>query len=72
MGGGAIYDPASGVDYTLGLAFPLSDKFTALIGTAKGTDSDTGNASSLDAYSYTIIKTGSATFTALASQTQFA
>ena len=47
LGGGAIYDPASGVDYTLGLAFPLSDKFTALIGTAKGTDSDTGNASSL-------------------------
>jgi hypothetical protein len=31
-----------------------------------------GNASSLDVYSYTIIKTGSATFTALASQTQFA
>ena len=31
-----------------------------------------GNASSLDVYSYTIIKTGSATFTALASQSQFA
>jgi len=31
-----------------------------------------GNASSLDAYTYTIIKTASATFTALASQTQFA
>ena len=31
-----------------------------------------GNASSIDVYSYTIIKTGSATFTALASQTQFA
>ena len=31
-----------------------------------------GNANSLDVYSYTIIKTGSATFTALASQTQFA
>ena len=31
-----------------------------------------GNASSLDVYSYTIIKTGSSTFTALASQTQFA
>jgi hypothetical protein len=31
-----------------------------------------GNASSLDVYSYTIIKTGSATFTVLASQTQFA
>ena len=31
-----------------------------------------GNASSLDVYSYTVIKTGDATFTALASQTQFA
>ena len=31
-----------------------------------------GNASSLDAYTYTVIKTGDATFTALASQTQFA
>jgi len=30
-----------------------------------------GNASSVDAYSYTIIKTGSATFTVLASQVQF-
>ena len=31
-----------------------------------------GNINSLDAYTYTIIKTGSSTFTALASQTQFA
>ncbi len=31
-----------------------------------------GNASSLDAYTYTIIKTGSATFTVLAAQSQFA
>ena len=31
-----------------------------------------GNASSLDVYTYTAIKTGDATFTALASQTQFA
>jgi len=31
-----------------------------------------GNANSLDVYSYTIIKTGSATFTVLGSQTQFA
>ena len=30
-----------------------------------------GNASSIDAYAYTIIKTGSAAFTILASQTQF-
>ena len=31
-----------------------------------------GNASSIDVYTYTIIKTGDATFTALAAQTQFA
>jgi hypothetical protein len=31
-----------------------------------------GNTNSLDVYSYTVIKTGSATFTVLASQTQFA
>jgi hypothetical protein len=31
-----------------------------------------GNASSLDVYTYTVIKTGAATFTVLASQTQFA
>jgi hypothetical protein len=31
-----------------------------------------GNASSLDTYSYTIIKTADATFTVLAAQTQFA
>jgi hypothetical protein len=37
-----------------------------------GTAPTTGNANSIDTYSYTIIKTGSATFTVLASQTQFA
>ena len=37
-----------------------------------GSAPSSGNASSLDVYSYTIIKTGSATFTVLASQTQFA
>jgi len=37
-----------------------------------GSAPDAGNASSIDVYSYTIIKTGSATFTTLASQTQFA
>ena len=37
-----------------------------------GSAPPSGNASSLDVYSYTIIKTGSATFTVLASQTQFA
>ena len=37
-----------------------------------GSTPTAGNASSLDTYSYTIIKTASATFTVLASQTQFA
>ena len=37
-----------------------------------GTAPTTGNASSIDAYVYTVIKTGAATFTVLASQTKFA
>jgi hypothetical protein len=37
-----------------------------------GTAPSSGNASSIDVYSYTVIKTGSATFTVLASQTKFA
>ena len=37
-----------------------------------GTAPTTGNASSVDAYAYTLIKTASATFTVLASQTKFA
>jgi len=37
-----------------------------------GTAWTSGNASGIDIYTYTIIKTGSATFTVLASQTQFA
>ena len=36
-----------------------------------GTAWTSGNASSVDAYSYTIVKTGSATFTVFAAQTQF-
>jgi hypothetical protein len=36
-----------------------------------GTAWSAGNASSIDSYSYTIIKTGSATFTVLAAQVQF-
>ena len=36
-----------------------------------GTAPTSGNASGIDVYSYTIIKTGNAAFTALASQTQF-
>ena len=37
-----------------------------------GTAPSSGNTSSIDSYSYTIIKTGSAAFTVLASQTRFA
>ena len=37
-----------------------------------GTAPSSGNTSSIDVYSYTVIKTGSATFTVLASQTKFA
>ena len=37
-----------------------------------GTAPSAGNASSIDVYTYTIVKTGSATFTVLASQTKFA
>jgi len=37
-----------------------------------GTAPTSGNASSIDSYTYVIIKTGSATFTVLASQTRFA
>ena len=36
-----------------------------------GTAYTSGNASGIDAYSYTIVKTGSATFTVFAAQTQF-
>ena len=37
-----------------------------------GSAPSSGNASSIDVYTYTVIKTGDATFTALAAQTQFA
>jgi hypothetical protein len=37
-----------------------------------GTAWTAGNSSSIDVYVYTIIKTGAATFTVLASQTKFA
>lgn len=37
-----------------------------------GTAWSAGNASSIDAYVYTIVKTGSAAFTVFASQTRFA
>ena len=37
-----------------------------------GTAPTTGNANSIDVYTFTVIKTASATFTVLASQTKFA
>jgi hypothetical protein len=37
-----------------------------------GTAPTSGNASSIDSYTYVIIKTASATYTVLASQTKFA
>jgi hypothetical protein len=37
-----------------------------------GTAPSAGNASSIDVYTYTIVKTGSAAFTVFASQTKFA
>ena len=37
-----------------------------------GSAPSAGNASSVDVYTYTIIKTGDATFTVFAAQTQFA
>jgi hypothetical protein len=37
-----------------------------------GTAPSSGNASSIDAYTYTVIKTGNAAFTVLAAQTKFA
>jgi hypothetical protein len=37
-----------------------------------GAEPDAGNADSVDIYAYTIVKTGSATFTIFASQVQFA
>jgi hypothetical protein len=37
-----------------------------------GTAPSAGNASSIDIYSYTIVKTGDAAFTAFGSQTKFA
>jgi hypothetical protein len=37
-----------------------------------GTAPSAGNTSSIDVYTYTVIKTGAATFTVLGSQTQFA
>ncbi len=51
LGGGNIYNPSSGTDLTLGVALVVSDKITALVGTARGQSKDTGgNESALSPY----------------------
>ena len=61
QGATAYYNSAVQVDGT-----SVSPKYQG------GTAWTAGNASSIDVYMYTIIKTGHATFTVLASQTKFA
>jgi hypothetical protein len=62
-GGTAFYNTAVQVDGT------TSGVTTRWQG---GTAPTSGNASSVDVYVYTVIKTGSATFSVFASQTRFA
>ena len=63
QGGTAYYNSAVQVDST------VANISTKWLGGAAPTN---GNVSAVDAYSYTIIKTGAATFTVLASRTNFA
>ena len=42
LGGGVIYDPQSGTDYTVGVALKVNDKLNVLVGTTKGQAADTG------------------------------
>jgi len=42
LGGGIIYDPESGTDYTLGVALKVNDQLNVLAGTTKGQSTDTG------------------------------
>jgi hypothetical protein len=73
-----------GIGQTLTLAFLVTQGATAYRNTAVtidgvsvtpkwqgGTAPSAGNASSVDVYTYTIVKTASATYTVFASQTQF-
>lgn len=50
----------------------MVDGFNVTPKWAGGTAPSSGNASSIDSYAYTVIKTGNATFSVLASQTKFA
>ena len=61
QGGTAYYNSAVQVDGTT----------TGVTTKWQGGAPSAGNASGIDVYTYTIIKTASATFTVLASQTQF-
>jgi len=61
QGGSAFYNSAVQID-----GASVTPKWQG------GTAPTTGNASSIDVYTYTIIKTASATYTVLASQTKFA
>jgi hypothetical protein len=73
-----------GIGQTLTLAFLVTQGATAYYNSAitidgvsvtpkwqGGTAPSSGNASSVDVYTYTIVKTASATYTVFASQTQF-
>ena len=42
--GGSLYDPMSGTDYTLGVAFKVNDQMNLVLGTAKGQSTDDGSA----------------------------
>ncbi len=42
--GGSLYEPSSGTDYTLGVAFKVNDQINLVLGTAKGQDTDDGSA----------------------------
>lgn len=63
QGGTAYYNSAVQID---GTGTGVTTKWQG------GTAPSSGNTSSIDIYSYVVIKTGSATFTVLASQTKFA
>jgi len=81
---GTALNLAMGIGQTLTLAFLVTQGATAYRNTAVtidgvsvtpkwqgGTAPSAGNASSVDVYTYTIVKTASATYTVFASQTQF-
>jgi hypothetical protein len=62
-GGSAFYQTGFQIDGTAsGITFEWQN----------GTAPNAGNINGIDAYSITVIKTGSATYTVLASQTRFA